>query len=227
MSEALRFVGFGIYSIPEAARLTRVSSQRIRRWIEGYDHGPRHSKRHSPEVWKSDLPNLDGELALSFRDLMEVRFVAAFRDAGVSWKTLRTAHSAACARFRSNHPFSTDKFRTDGKLIFLDLKEHTKEQGVIDICTKQHHFEHIVRGMFKDIEVADDQLLRWWPMGREHRVLLDPQRSFGAPIVTEGVATRVLALAAKANGVEETAAWYELPVESVRDAIAFERRDAA
>ncbi len=173
-------------------------------------------------MWNSDLPEIDGSLALSFKDLMEVRFVAAFRKAGLSWPTLRAAHASACRMFNSNHPFSTDRFRTHGAQVFLDLSARHYEEGVIEIRTRQHYFEEIIRPMFKDIEVAGDQLLRWWPLGRDRNVLLDPERSFGVPIIKEGFATLVIALAATANSQVEISRWYEILGASVRDAIAFE-----
>jgi hypothetical protein len=219
----LKFVGAGIYALPEAAKLTGVSTQRIARWIRGYEHGPQGERRFSPRIWNSDLPAIDGSLALSFRDLMEVRFVAAFREAGLSWPTLRAAHATACRMFHSDHPFSTDKFRTDGRQVFLDLEPHQDEAGVIEIRTRQHYFEEIIRPMFKDLDVAGDQLLRWWPLGRERNVLLDPERSFGAPIVREGVATRLIAWANLVNSQAEISRWYEISSASVRDAIAFEK----
>lgn len=218
-----KFMGSGIYTVPEAARLTGVSPQRIARWIHGYQHGPEGDRRFSPRVWNSDLPAIDGSLALSFRDLMEVRFVASFRRAGLSWPTLRAAHAAASRMFGSDHPFSTDKFRTDGRRVFLDLQSHQDEAGVIEIRTRQHWFEEIVRPMFKDVEVAGDKLLRWWPLGLERNVLLDPERSFGSPIVKEGVATRLIASAAEANSRDDIRRWYEISSASVRDAIAFEK----
>lgn len=220
----LQYVGLGIYTVADAARLTGVSSPRIARWLCGYEHGPAHARRKSERVWRSDLPAGDGAPALSFRDLMEVRFVAAFRRAGLSWSTLRAAHFAASSEFKSNHPFSTNRFRTDGRSVFLDLKGHTQEQGVIEICTRQAYFDQIMRQEFKDIEIAGDELLRWWPLGLGRRVVVDPARSFGAPIVTEGVATQTIALASKANTLTEISRWYEIERTSVRDAIEFEKQ---
>ena len=50
---------------------------------------------HSPEVVFADLRQIEEAFALTFRDLIEVRFVQAFRHHGVSWKTLRAASSAS------------------------------------------------------------------------------------------------------------------------------------
>ncbi len=53
-------------------------------------------------------------LALGFLDLIEIRFVDAFRRVGVSWATLRRANERAQEMFGGSHPFCTNRFVTDG-----------------------------------------------------------------------------------------------------------------
>ena len=83
------YLGIGIYGVPEAARLTGVSAPRIRRWVKGYTFRVRGSARRSAPVWQSQLPRLDHQIAVSFLDLIEIRFVNAFLEHGVSWPTIR------------------------------------------------------------------------------------------------------------------------------------------
>ncbi len=61
------------------------------------------------------------------------------------------------------------------------------------------------------------------------RVVLDPQRAFGQPIVTkEGVPTTTLAEAIAVEGtVDRVARIYDVGPDSVRDAIRFEKTLAA
>ena len=72
----------GLYTVPEAARLTRISAGKIRRGIGGYDFKSGGSVRHSPAVLDSDIKPLEDKLALSFRDRIEIRFVDDFLLAG-------------------------------------------------------------------------------------------------------------------------------------------------
>ena len=69
--------------MPEAARLTRVSVGKIRRWLKGYRFKSGDSIHHSDAVWQGELRPVENKLALSFRDLLELRFVDAFIRAGV------------------------------------------------------------------------------------------------------------------------------------------------
>ena len=94
-SHISNLIGLGIYSVPEAARLTGINSRTIRRWLRGYSYKVGDELRHSPEVVFADLRQIEEAFALTFRDLIEVLFVQAFRHHGVSWKTLRAASSAS------------------------------------------------------------------------------------------------------------------------------------
>lgn len=68
---------------------------------------------------------------------------------------------------------------------------------------------------------------RWFPVA-SRRVVIDPARSFGQPIVQEGVPTLVLAKTFAAEGsYSRVARWYDVDVRSVRAAVDFEHRLAA
>src|SRR3546814_17143069 len=107
-----KLLGVGIYSIPDASRISGVSASRIRRWARGYRYKVGNEARRSPAVWAADLPPIDGVFSLSFLDLLEVRFIDAFLESGLSWKKLRTAADAAKELLGTTHPFSTQSFKT-------------------------------------------------------------------------------------------------------------------
>src|SRR5262245_57288655 len=85
----------GIYTLPEAARLTRVPIANIRRWTCGYTFTHRGQQYWSPPLVKPQLHPMDGVPAVSFLDLQELRFLHAFRSRGASWQALRVAHERA------------------------------------------------------------------------------------------------------------------------------------
>ena len=219
------FIGTGIYSVPEAARLTGVSAARIRRWLRGYCFESSGTKHASPPVWVAQLPEIDGKLALGFLDLVEVRFVNAFLNHGVSWRVLRLAAKKARELVHSAHPFSTRRFKTDGFTIFAELQDTSGATALVELTKSQHYFERIIAPYLKGLEFDGDEPARWWPMGIRRQVVIDPKRSFGQPIVARrGIPTAILAKAAKINGsVQEVARWYETDIKSVRDAVLFEK----
>jgi uncharacterized protein (DUF433 family) len=168
-------------------------------------------------------------VALGFLDLIEVRFVDAFLRAGVSWKTMRKALQAAREEIETSHPFCTNRFATDGSRILLKPATESADAALLDMISSQFEFQRFVAPFLKQLEFAEDTLTRWWPMGRERNVVVDPARNLGQPTAAKsGVPTEVLARSVKANeSVETVARWYEAQPAEVTDAVEFEESLAA
>jgi uncharacterized protein (DUF433 family) len=227
---ATSLIGTGIYSVPEASRLSRVSTGRIRRWLRGYKFKTKRKQHHSPALWHGQLEPIGNSLALGFLDLIEIRFVDAFLGAGVSWHMIRRAHERAVKEFETEHPFCTQGFVTDGREIFWQLHRDTREPSLVEIVSNQHVFAQIFAPFLKELEFGrDDMLIRWHPRTSRNLVVVDPSRSFGRPIVTRrGVPTEILASAVRAcKSTAEVSRWYEVASEEIEDAVEFEQRMAA
>ncbi|HVX77136.1 MAG TPA: hypothetical protein VHB49_13475 [Bradyrhizobium sp.] len=230
-------LGRGAYSAVEALRLLNfnrpglppvrpVSRQTIARWLRGYDHG---EVGHSEPLWTPDYQNDDDQIELSFRDLIELRFVKTFRDLGVGLKTIRDCYRRAVDEVRDIRPFSTQRFRTDGKTIFLEITEKDHDGRMIDLRKRQQVFRSIIEPSLRDLEFDASTVSRWYPMGMRHRaVVIDPGRSFGRPIVQQGIPTETLAAAVKIEGsIDSVVRLYEVSKAEVRSALEFEQQLAA
>lgn len=218
----------GLYTVPEASRLTRISTGKIRRWIKGYDFRTSGSIRHSDAVWQGEIKPIDKKISLSFRDLLELRFVDAFIRAGVRWRTMRRAHTKAQDELQTTHPFCSNRMATDGKSILMRQAKEDSDEALINLLTDQKEFPRIVETFLKELEFSGNDII-WWPLGRERQIVLDPRRNFGQPSAARsGVPTRVLARSVKTNrSVEAVSHWFEVSEGEVRDAVEFETRLAA
>lgn len=229
---AERLLGIGIYTIPEAVRLTRVSAGRIRRWVAGYEWSTVAAKRHSPPVWRPDIEALDGSIALSFRDLQEIRFVDAFLNAGVSWKKLRAIGEKASRRYGTTHPFSTRDFLTDGVTIYDEEMRRDREMSLEDLHEGQFAFHRIMAPSLRHgLEFAPSgAVVRWWPeagaTATSRIVVVDPERSFGQPIIAaKNVPTGIIAAAIAVeppDAESRVAEWFGTSIAAVRAAVRFE-----
>jgi uncharacterized protein (DUF433 family) len=219
----------GIYAVPDAARLSGVSTWRIRRWLRGSKFRTKKKEYHSRPLWNGQLQPIGGSLALGFLDLIEIRFVDAFLRAGVSWTMLRKAHERGVEMFQNSHPFCSHAFATDGRQIFVELVRQSGEPALLEIVNSQQVFAQLTRPFLKELEFAQDTVLRWRPATTNGLVVLDPTRNFGRPIVTDhGVPTEILAASVRACGsVEEVSRWYEVPKAEIEDAVEFEMKLAA
>jgi uncharacterized protein (DUF433 family)/DNA-binding transcriptional MerR regulator len=229
-TEALRLINFQRPGVaPRGIEPRAIARSTVARWLYGYKKGT----TQADPLWEPDYPVIDEDytLEVSFRDLIELRFVKTFRDMGLSLQTIRKCFDLAVEAVHDPRPFSTRRFRTDGETIFLEITDDVDEGKLLDLKRRQNAFHRIVEPSLHDLEFdADDVLARWFPLGTERKsVVVDPTRSFGRPVTGEGgVPTETLWLAAKAEGsAERVAKLYELPVAAVRDAIAFQDRLAA
>ncbi|MFL1463883.1 hypothetical protein ACI6QG_16860 [Roseococcus sp. DSY-14] len=217
-------LGIGFYTAAEAARLLRLPARAVNRWLGGYDAGTGEARRRHPPLWTPQLPPADGHLELGFRDMIELRFIAAFRKLGLPLPLIRRCIAVARDMIQQDHPFSTQRFKTDGRTIFLESMRAAGEERIIDLRNMQFSFRDVIAQTFKDLDIEDDAVRRWRPYRNKASIVIDPQRAFGQPIAaTAGVPTIVLADAMKAEGsLARVSRLYEVAPHVVMDAIAFE-----
>jgi uncharacterized protein (DUF433 family) len=218
-------LGTGFYTVPEAARLLKVPPLNIRRWLGGYTYkkGPKAVKM--PPLWQPELPAYDGHMELGFRDLIELLIVSRFLDTGLSLITIRNCLEYARDCAQDDRPFSTRRFKTDGRTIFLESLQRSGEGELLDLKRHQYVIKNIIDRTFKDLDLSDDIVARWRPFNGKQSIVIDPQRAFGQPIATQyGVPTITLAQAVEAEGsVDRVSFLYEVPAPIVRDAVNFEK----
>lgn len=220
-------LGVGLYTAGEAARYTGIPARDISRWLFGYSTG----KKHYDGLWRPELADHDVR-ALGFHDLLEVRFVHAFRQHGVSLQAIRLASSHASAMYDQPYPFTCTRFQTDGRSIFATVLDETGDESLLDLIRKQYTFREVIRpSLYAGIEYSDTgKAERWFPQKRNRKIVLDPDRNFGKPILTDyGIDTSVLRQAWETEGENSrfVAAIYQIPVAAVEAAIRFEQRTAA
>ena len=227
----MQLTGIGLYTFHEAALLTKIPVRDLRRWLDGYSYRDKeHGSVSVDPLWETELADdsLDG---ISFHDLLEVRFVHAFRKHGVSLQAIRLASERARGLFNTDYPFTSHQFRTDGRTIFASAIEETGETELLDLVKQQYAFRKIIEpSLYAGIEFNQEQVAtRWYPATRSKAVVLDPTVAFGKPIVTDGsVRTSILYDAFIMEGNKNfVAKLYEVPVAAVNAAVAFEESLAA
>ena len=218
-------LGIGFYTVPEASRLLKISAVNIRRWLGGYTYRDDGELRTMPALWTPQLPAFDNHLELSFRDLIELRFVKEFLKAGLGLKTIRHCLEFARGCVNDPHPFSTQRFRTDGRTIFLESARKTGDTELLDLKKHQYAIKQVIERSFKDLDIANDAVSRWRPLNGKFSIVIDPTRAFGQPIATKsGVPTVALVDAVEAEGsIGRVAKLFIIPTAVVRDAVRFEK----
>jgi DNA-binding transcriptional MerR regulator len=135
----MEILGHGVYSLPDAAKLTRLKPQRVREWfVRGRTAGARAS------VFRSDYQSLGGDRAISFHDLIELFIAGQLRDHGVSLQTLRKVYKRLQADLGTRNPFCRREIMTkDGQVFLFGLDARGTEE-MIEVLTQQRVFPDIL-----------------------------------------------------------------------------------
>jgi uncharacterized protein (DUF433 family) len=230
-----RLLGVGLYTLPETARYLsfsaryRVSIPRLKRWMLGYKWTYRGDEHRSAGIV---LPELcDNESAIvSFADLVELLYVAAFRQANVALPVIRAAHTKAKSELDHAHPFSNFKFFTYGKKIFRELTiqevglELSKKKLSEEVENSQLIFSAVVEKYRDNLQYVKRIAARFWPLTKSRSIVIDPEMSFGKPIEAKSrVPTHTIFAAHNAGESNEAiAGWFGIPARGVSDAISYE-----
>lgn len=215
-------VGRGLYGLDEAALLIGVPAATLRRWLVGHRRSRDGTEVVDPPLWRPELPRSDDRIVLSFSDLAEARVVDRLRRAGLGLRTIRDALRRAREVTGQERPLATERFRTDGRTIFLESLPPGSEPHLLDLCRGQYAFHRVVAPALKDLDFEAGVARRWWPLGHGTRIVVDPHRALGQPIdAATGVHAWVLAEEV-ANGNDERAVakLYDVAPATVRQACA-------
>lgn len=211
----------GIYTIPEVAELVSAPQAMVRVWVEG------HTGKQVAVI-ENQLGRVNGKVAVSFTNLMELRFVATFHSAGVRLREIRKIMQEVKDTLEHPHPFATHTvFKTDGKKIVAKI---ARQNGVsiYDLRTKNYEMLDVVMKSLKDDVTYDPagDATSWRPRPKiAPNVILHPHFSFGQPVLKDSrIPTSTLA---KSVQVEGSAAFvadiFEVSERQVKEAVRFER----
>lgn len=109
-----------------------------------------------PALWSPQLPGDEDHIELGFRDLIELRFVKAFMAAGLKLKTIRHCLERAQQTIADERPFSTRRFRTDGRTLFLESVKPGDKEQLLDLKRQQFVIKQTIERTFKDLDIEEN-----------------------------------------------------------------------
>jgi uncharacterized protein (DUF433 family) len=213
----------------EAARLLRMPASTLLHWLEG---DTRPDGTFYPPVLREE-PN--GRSDVTWGEIVEARYLRAYRDQRVSMQQLRPVMAALRQEFGVPYPLAHFKpFIGPGRRLLLAVQEQARlPEGlrmVYEAKSGQLILDRRVDEFLERVEFAESgerEALRLYPAGRRSRIVMDPRLASAAPTVN-GVRTEVLAEQVEAGAaVDEVAQDFGLPEQSVKAALSYEWSSAA
>ncbi len=228
-----------LYTLTEAARIVSVPVSTLTTWARGYVR--RFPDR--PDVTGDSIvtyfePEGPRRPSIPFVGLTEATVLAAIRRSGVPMQRIRPSLLALEATLGLEHALASQSLYTDGAEILYDYGEahadHADGQAALRLVvvrSGQWVFTEAIQEYLKRIEYGSDgyaQLIHA-PAYEEAEVVVDPKRSFGAPIFERGGSRidDVLQRFWARESMEELSDEFGVPLNQLEDVLRVASRRAA
>ena len=219
-SDASRFE-LPSYSYAEADRIAGVTRGTAKRWTRGYVavHQGRRTE-HPPVTPRAEPAEGPG---VSFFDLIEIAAIGRLKDIGWSLPEVRKIVEDARDLLSIDRPLVTKRFRTDGREAFVS------DHGVlvrVGVSAKkgQQAWDEVLGPFLQTIEYEGQLARRWWPLGTDRKVVVDPDFGFDYPVIAgSGVRTETVLEQIEAHADPHDVVYdFGITSDDVSYALAFE-----
>lgn len=211
-------LGNGIYTAGDISRILRIKEEKVRRWIKVYWDGEIGAEYGQLYSW-----NITGNRAVSFHTMVEFYIMLLFSEVGVAPMAVAKAHKELSQMFNTPFPFARKEvlqnIQVSGRDIYIEIHGNIQQLN----GTKQLALR-LIQQFYKNLDFDKDEIAtRFWPMGKDTSVVVDPSRKFGSPVLAdnniypETLYQHFLA----GDPVNYLAHIYEISEKEVEDAIKF------
>jgi uncharacterized protein (DUF433 family) len=176
--------------------------------------------------------------SIPFVGLTEALVLAAVRRSGVAMQRVRPALEALQREIGLDHALASRKLYTDGAELLFDFADHCRDTAegqlaleLVVVRSGQRVFTDVISSYLRRIRYAADgyaDLIRV-PDYEHADVIVDPRRSFGAPIFERGGARLrdVLDRFQTGKSLDEVAGEFGVPIDQLEDVLRVASRRPA
>jgi uncharacterized protein (DUF433 family) len=216
--KADNYIGNGIYTISDISKILRLPYQKAYRWVNAYWDGILVSGINDRYI--SEIESIR---TVNFYTLIEFYVLYLLGEAGVQTREVIKAHMELSKMLDAKYPFAQKEIllniNTDGRKVYFYFRgSFLSLDG-----TKQFNLGFIDQ-FFKNLEFDQDLIAsKFWPMGKQNSIVLDPKRQLGQPVINEtNIQPQVLFTLFKGGeSIPFIAYLYDLDEKSVKGAIDF------
>jgi uncharacterized protein (DUF433 family) len=215
-----------LYSYAEADRLAKVTPGTSRRWAKGYKYWNEWGEHVSQPPITPGRED-ESEEGVSFFDLIGIKAIDGLRRAGFGLPTIRKVVAYCKNELGVEYPLVTYRFKVDRRHIFVE----EGEGRLLNVLGERgmQAWDAILDPFLETIEYQNDFARRWWPLGKDDVVVVNPAYAFGSPVIWgSGVRTELVAERAEVGDAPEVIAYdFHLTPQQVESALLFENQLAA
>lgn len=157
----------------------QLKRHRVDRWVKIY-----WDKYLGDAYGFSYSSNAHGNRVVSFKTFVELYIMGVFHESGVKPQTVIRAHQELGKMFSTKHPFALEKvmqgIRCSGSSIYFEIDG----ENIIHLDGTKQLALRLIKLFYTKIDFDENNVAsRFWPMGKEAGVLVDPQIKFGRVIL--------------------------------------------
>ncbi|WP_026631822.1 DUF433 domain-containing protein [Dyadobacter alkalitolerans] len=214
-------LGTGLYTVPDISSILNLPQPKVRRWLKEYWNN-RFAEHHQQPFSSGS----GSELVTNFYTLIEFFAFYQLRQEGVTTQKIIKAHNVLSETFETQYPFAKSNIFTDGRHVLFTGKvgEIIKADETLQITIKE-----VFEPFCKKIDFNKNDLAeRFFPLGKDHSIVIDPKRQFGRPVIgtTNILSESVFNLFRGGEPVEVIQRLNDLTQAQVKDAISYHQHAA-
>ena len=212
-----------LYSYADADRLANVSRGTSKRWLAGYAYVNASGDRvERPPI----TPGIEDQGFVSFIDLIELVAIGGLKEMGFTLNKIRRIVKDCQDQLGVPRPLTTLKFKTDGYDIFINQGD-----TLLGLGRKKglRAWNEMLEPFLQELEYAGAFVSRWWPMGKDKPIVVDPDYGYGFTVVANsGVRTEIILERFQAGDLKaQIAEDFNLELVEVERALQFELKTRA
>lgn len=208
-------LGIGLYSISDVVQILKLEPSLVRRWLREY-WGKKFNTKKNVSSWGTGR-----EKVIHFYTLIEFYIFYHLRKEGVSAQSIVKSRSIIADELNTEFPFANSTILTDGEKIFYT----TDGETIINADkSKQINLKTIVEHFCRKMDFDKDQLaLRYWPLGKEKNIVVDPHHQLGQPTIknTNILAETIYSMYTAGEKIPFIASLYDVSEKDVKASIEF------
>ena len=168
-----------MYSFGEVARLAGVSNSTVRNWFLGYK--TRDAREIPPLFPDGGAP----DSMLSYLQLMETVVAARFRNEdNVRYRDVHAAYRNAREVLGVEYPFAHINLEALGGHIIARLEGEAFGDSLQALNSPtQWSLPGLVLEVIRQFEYEDKFAAKWFPLGKEYPIVIDPRIGSGIPTI--------------------------------------------
>lgn len=216
-----------LYTYAEADRLAGVPRSTSSRWVKGYNYRNERGERVTQPSMTAG-PKGRTERGVSFFDLVSIKAIDGLRKRKFGARKIREVIKYCQDELEVDYPLATRRFKTDRRRIYM----HAGDGRLWEVLGGQQGaqaWDRVLDPFLEDLEYQNDLARRWWPLGKDEPVMVDPEYGFGLPVIAgSGVRTESIAEQYYAGDkIEHIAYDFNVTREQIDSALKMEDKLAA